>query len=154
MYCKHRRFQTGMKSSSQMTLVFTATSSTNKNKCAATITTSFRLRDLAVSRATVEGLRLLWQLWKGEALCKASSQSSSQKKTKWLARTGEPSSQPIQSRLSRSSLLAVIWSGVHMLMRCNRLIEQIQVIWKPFWGEIEKQIVFNEREGGREGTKQ
>lgn len=111
-------------------------------------------RDLAVSRATVEGLRLLWQLRKGDVLCNASSQSSSQRKTMWLARTGEPSSLPIQSSLSRSSQPAVIWSGVRMLMKCIRLIEQIPVIWKSIWAQIEKQVILKEREAEGEGEKE
>lgn len=110
-------------------------------------------RDLAVSRATVEGLRLLWQLKKGDVLCNASSQSSSQRKTMWLARTGEPYSLPIQSSLSRSSRPAVIWSGVRMLMKCIRLIEQIPVIWKSIWAQIEKQVVLKEREAEGRGRK-
>lgn len=42
----------------------------------------------------------------------------------------------------------VIWSGVRMLMKCIRLIEQIPVIWKSIWAQIEKQIVSRERERG------
>lgn len=109
-------------------------------------------RDLAVSRATVEGLRLLWQLRRRDVLCYATSQSSSQKKTMWLARTGEPFSRPVQSSLSRSSRPPVIWSGVRMLIKCIRLIEQIPVIWKSIQAQVLKVSHFvSERCGGGDG---
>lgn len=108
-------------------------------------------RDIAVSRATVEGLCLQWQLRKGDVLYNACSQSSSQKKTTWLARTGEPFSQPIQSSLSRSS--QPILSGVHMLMKYIRLIKQIPVIWKSIWAQIEKQVSLKKKEQGRRDSE-
>lgn len=110
-------------------------------------------RDLAVSRATVEGLHLLWQLGKGDVLCDATSQSSSQKKTMWLARTGEPSSRLHQSSAGRARRPAVIWSGVPMLMKSIRLIEPIPVIWKSICAQIEMQVTLWERDEGRWGEE-
>lgn len=102
--------------------------------------------DLAVSRATVEGLHLLWQLKKGDVLGNASSQSSSQKKTVWLGRTGEPFNRPVQSTLRRPSQLSVIWSSVRMLVKWIRLIDRIPVIWKLIWMQIEEHFERGRRE--------
>lgn len=141
----------------------------NQTQCATSSTQT-------VSRATEEGLHLLWQLRRrgGRVGASSTKQPANQrargkeKKKKRLAKIHEVSVHPSSQQASRPAGqpgrtvpaeqhpggAAVIWPDARMLIECIRLIDQIPAIGKSVWfGKGRLVFRCGKRDGRLEGRR-